>query len=616
MGSPNCYWWEAVGDTAIADAVYQAARWVADQNQFRSQDNLRHARLYGGVDYAGFGPYQHRTHSVKPTTLSMNVVTACVDTLGAKITKTKPRPSFQTFGGNTSQQRRAKRLEKFIQGTFYEAEIYEAGEMVFRDSLILGTGVLKFFERNGKVVVERVLVDNILVDDADGINGKPRQMFERATAAKEVLKAEYARRDDGTVDEELSMVIDNSARPDDMDDPSYGIGDVVQVYEAWHLPSYEGAGDGLHVICTDKALLHSEKWTHDFFPFEEQRFSKRLVGWYGQGLVERLAGIQIEINRILRDITEALRLMSKPRYLAEVSSKIAKGHIRGGSPEAIGDVVTYTGTKPEVWSSNVVPPEQFAHLDRLYARAFEEAGISQLSANGTKPAGLNSAVAQREYNDTQTERFAVVAREWEQFYVRSAKLMIKMAKEIAEREGDYEVRAVSKNSIDIIKWSEVNLPEDCYVMQIFPASSLPTAPAARKDSVMDLIQIGLVTDLGEARRLLDMPDLEASNSVATAEIDDVDLTIEDIVERGEFRPPEPIQNLDMAIQRASAQYLRLRHSDIDQERLAMLLDWISQAKAMRDEVKAQQAQQMQMMQPQAQQAPQMPPAPQMAPAAP
>jgi hypothetical protein len=38
-------------------------------------------------------------------------------------------------------------------------------------------------------------------------------------------------------------------------------------------------------------------------------------------------------------------------------------------------------------------PEVYNHLDRLYQRAYEISGISELSATGKKPAGLESGAA-------------------------------------------------------------------------------------------------------------------------------------------------------------------------------------------------------------------------------
>ena len=66
--------------------------------------------------------------------------------------------------------------------------------------------------------------------------------------------------------------------------------------------------------------------------------------------------------------------------------------------------------------SEKISQDLFMHLDRLYNRSFEIAGISQLSAQSSKPSGLDSGRALREFSDIESERFQ---RKWTKLDLRS-----------------------------------------------------------------------------------------------------------------------------------------------------------------------------------------------------
>lgn len=136
----------------------------------------------------------------------------------------------------------------------------------------------------------------------------------------------------------------------------------------------------------------------------------------------------------------------------------------------------------------------------------------------------------------------------------------------------YKVKLPSRRRAIEIDWKEVDLAEDSYVMQIFPTSSLPQTPAARKQFVTELEAKGMISK-PVAKRLLGFPDIDAEMDLGNAAIDDVDATISAILddEKPVLRAPEPFQNLELLLERTLANYLFARHfEDIEPERLEML----------------------------------------------
>jgi hypothetical protein len=570
--NPGHWWLEDEKDTgARANQMVAAARHLEQDAQDRHQSNLRHARLYGNFDSVGLGIRSYTQSASAPQNkISLNVIAACIDTLAAKIAKNKPIPMFVTDGGSFPEQRQAKALDKFVRGWFYEADVHNKGAEIFLDGCKFDVGALHVYrnEDTGRVCVERVLPDELFVDDAEAVYGEPRQMFRRKYVARENVITGYADEDPAR-----TAAIQGAKPPDDAEQK--GFGDVVEVWEAWHLPSREGGKDGLHVIAIDGCELYSEPWKHDYFPFAFFRYSKRTMGFWGQGVAERLTGIQLEINRLLRSVSEQLRRKGRGRIFVKIGSKVSTAHLTNG----IADVVFYTGdTPPTVDSANAVAPEEFQQLDRLYQRAFQEIGVSELSAGAKKPSGLDAAVAIREFNDIETERFIMIGKAYEQFFLDLTKIALGM---IAETPGNYRVKLVGKSRFEVLSWKDVHLDEDQYVLQMFPISSLPQTPAYRLQRIEELKAGGYITQ-STALRLADMPDIDAEMNLALASQDDVDQTISDILDLTppRLRPVEEFQNLGLLLERTTAVYLRVRHTNIEKERLMMLVTLIDQAREM------------------------------------
>ena len=231
------------------------------------------------------------------------------------------------------------------------------------------------------------------------------------------------------------------------------IKDMVKVIESWRLPSGLDVNDGKHTISVSSGTLLDESYEKDYFPFVFFRWGIRPVGFFGQGLAEQLQGLQLEINKILRTIQVSMHLVSVPKLLVEVSSKIVSSHLNN----RIGGVIKYAGTPPAYAPLGSIPPDLFTHLDRLFARAYEIAGISQLAAQSLKPAGLDSGKALREFNDLETERFMSVAKRYEKVFMDAAEIIIDMGKDIYDRDGEFKVKAKDVKFVETIDSKDVNM---------------------------------------------------------------------------------------------------------------------------------------------------------------
>ncbi len=559
-GAISKRWW-AVPKADRAKAVSGVVKALAEYDTRRSTQYQISARLYGNAQLMGVNGLSYSkvqaTQTAMKDRMSYNVVQSASDAVTAKIAKNKPRALFLTSGGDWKLQRKAKKLDKFVEGIFYENEAYSLGPIIFRDGCVFGDGFVHVYREHGRVKWERVLAGELYVDWVEAFYGKPLQMHRVKNVDKAILKDLYP--------EKAKLIEQAKTATGDKIGTNQNVADQVTVVESWRLPSGPEAKDGLHSINLEEGNLFEEPWTRDHFPFAQFSWSKRLYGFFGQGLAEQIQNIQLEINKILWVIQRSFHLAGSFKVLLANGSKVVKEHLNND----IGAIVTYTGTEPKYVVPPIVPMEIYQHLQTLKNAAFEHAGISMLSAASVKPAGLNSGKALREYNDIESDRFQTVGQAYEKFFLDLAKLSIEEARDIYEKEKKFSVTVPGKKFIESIDWKDVNLEDDEYFMKAFPVSSLPNDPAGRLQTVQEYVQAGFISPR-VGRRLLDFPDIEQIENLQNAEEDFLHEIFEKMVDEGIYTKPEPFDDLALAREMALEYYAQGKLGGLEEDRLELL----------------------------------------------
>lgn len=564
-------WWKYSG-VELASSIHSTIVQLSTVQSYRRLDYWRYARMYGN-SVAGLGSSVLRTgFSGGSNRLALNVIKNMSNAATAKVTKTRPKPMFLTNGGDYMEQKKAKQLTKFVEGQFYESNLYGLAPTIFLDACIYGTGCMKIFTEEESIKCERVFPWELLVDEVDGRDGRPRQIYQIAKMDRLVLCELYPDKVN-----EIMVAPQSSFYMDELQ--TNGIinclSNMIMVQEAWHLPSGKNAKDGKHVIAVEGSVLFEEEYTKDYFPFAFVKWTDAPMGFWGIGLAEDLTGIQYEINVLLRNIQESHHLLGKGHWMVENGSKVLSTHL----DNQIGSITKYSGIAPQVYAPQVVSPEIYRHLSQLYEWAYEIVGISQLSAQSQKPAGLDSGIALRTFADIQTERFVVVSRDYEDFFLETAKQMIELAREMSEENPEYAVRVESGKWVEKIRWSDVNLKTEEYVMKSYPVNALSDDPASKMQQVQDMMSAGLIAP-DEGLRLLDFPDIQSQfqDMFATHEL--MMNWIEDMIDEGEYNPPEPLMDLDLSIRLTQGAYVYYRRLKVPQDNLDLLQRFISDAMAL------------------------------------
>ena len=574
------FWWESKKDIYLRMlAKFDSLR---EDAKDRDKEALMNMRLYGNVymrDLSLHG-YAKVASAAKNHRVQMNICQSMVDTVTSKVTTTYPKVQFLTDGGSFGEQQKAKRLTKFCSGMFYKTKLYEVAPMVFRDAAVMGMGVMKIHGNEDGLHCERIFPNEVFIDEVEAINGAPRQYFQRKYVNAEVLKRMFPN---------SASKIDDAPRVESQSH-TRNTSDMVECIEAWHLPSGKGADDGLHSIVIDGADLFTEQWTRGV-PFVFLRWTPRLLGFFAEGLCSQLTGLQVELNWICRAVAQSMRLAT-PKIMLQSGTQVSKGTITN----EMWGIVEYTGQPPTFYVPQTVAPEVMSHMDRIFSRAYEIAGVSTMESQAKNPTGLESGVALREYASQASTRFASIQRQYEQMFLDAADHMIEVTRGLHEDGVDLEMIHAGDKDIQKIKWSQIDLTKDCYVMKKFPSNLLPDTPAGKLQSVVEMSQAGLIDPM-QSMMLLDYPDTEALTQLATSNYHDILFVIDQILEHGRFIPPEPYQDLQLAIKIVNSAYLKAKCQGAPDKKLDLLRRFIESCVALVQQAQAEEqakAQQMAM----------------------
>lgn len=569
------YWWKAE-ESEMANQIAATIKFIQTHQSTRLEQLTASTRLYGNASPFNFiGPALSRSASSNATAssnrISFNLCASVVDTITAKVAKNKVVPQFITSGGVWGMQKKAEQLSKFMEGCFHAQDVDMKRVEMFRDGGVWGTGVVHTSDYDDDILVERVLPHEIIVDQIEAMNGNPRQMHRVKPVDRELLLEMFK-------DNDEALEIINEANPPEQIELG-GVGtaaDILIPSESWHLKSGKDADDGIHVMCLGDKVLFKEEYDEDDFPFTFFRYSKSLLGFWGQGACERLQNLQGEINRGMITIQRSHWMMAGPKIACEVSSKIPAQHITND----VASILYYHQTPPQYLTPPIIQPEVYTWVDSLIAKGFQQEGVSQLAASSLKPQGVDSGAAMRTYDEIGDDRLLFIGQEIERCTLDIGNKMIKAAKRIYSRKKKFTVVFPQASFMESIDWGDIKLKDDEYVLKSYPVSSLPDDPAGRLAYIQEQMQSGLISPRA-GRKLMAMPDIEMSDKLANAPENLIDKIIEDMLMSDEitedtYRPPEPYYDLNLAKQIALQYYNYAALNNCPEDRLELLRRFMSQ----------------------------------------
>lgn len=573
--APQNVWWEFDPNSdEAALAVHGLLKQWDQANSGIQAANLRNLRLYsnretqalsiaqyvlaGNQDSAFGGMPSSGVFASRPNRITLNVVKSCIDTVVNKLSKNKIVPKFLTTGGALQQRTKAEEANQFIFGLLNQMNAHQVFRLVLRDACIFGTGFSKSYIRDGEAVIERIFPDEVFVDPSDAYYGDPITIYQRKFVNKKVLELQFPER--SAAIQALST----------MEYPfANSVSDTVLVIEAWRMSKH--GIKGRHIICADGVNLFDEPWKSEKCPIRMLHYCRPILSFWGTGIAEELIGIQVEINRLLMHIQECMRLLQQPRIFVEMGSKANPAHWVND----IGTFIPYSGNKaPFIYTAPTVHPEVFQQLENLYRKAYEIVGVSQLSAQSKKPSGLDSGRALREFADIESERMMLLGQDFEDYIVDASMALLE------QMPSGYVVQSFEKaTGIREIKWADLKMRRDDYMLRTFPVSALPQHPAAKLEFVGELSKSGMI-DADDTAELLNFPDLEGKMKIQLSPNKLIQRAIESALNHGNYVSPEPYMNLDKAIQLGQQYFSWAVLEEYPEERIDMVRRFIDECAQM------------------------------------
>lgn len=590
------FWWEGEpSDPAMSkvhECLFDTVRSIEENQYLIHKQTFVNAALYCNRELPGldWGSNTERDVDYKPvSSTAENLVASVVNTVSALISKNKPKPTPVVKDADFSTERIGKQLDRYLYGEFQHQDIWSKGQKVFNDACWAPLGALKIFLDGDEICTERVMPDEIIVDQREVVSGQmPFQLYQRKLVPRVVLQWAFPDR---------HYEIEKAQASGSFAYTSYRTpsADNIVVIEAWKLAK-EGS-PGRHSIVIDGCTLVDEEYTRERFPFVFFRWEPLPTGFYGKPLVEEIAPFQIRMNELNHKIRLAQDLMCVPRIFVDGSSRLIKTHL----DNQIARVIHYRGKTPEPMNWPGISPEIYSERERIRAAAFEYAGISQMSAQAKLPEGarLDSSKAIREYNMVEDQRFSLQSQRYEAFFLEVAEHLMELSADLYKGGTNRKVRFHNRKLIDDIEWSQVKELVDNrqYVLQIEASSVMNMTPAARLDELDSLAFRGLI-DTNQYKANLGHPDLEEIQALGSIGMDNIKMTAEQL-DRGEFPQPDPLQDLNAGIPYIHLTYLRRVEQKAPEEILQAYRDWIALAQGIIDQATAQANEQQRQMEEQA-----------------
>lgn len=543
---------------------------ILRNRQGRRRIVARRNAMYFGADPMMFGGGSS-VGEYDEEVLTLNAAENAIDTVASKVCKNRVLPVAMTDGGTFEEQVRAKNFNHFIEGFFNESGIYDLDMQMVYDALLFDAAVWLMDEEDDKIRVGRVPSIEISVDESESRYGTPRSWFRTRRMDRMQLLEMY--KDD---DEEKRKAILNVAI-DRLDDDVYFqdmASDMVVVQEAWHLPSGPDAEDGQYVRWVKGCTLEKARYELSSAPFVLMSDKPPIAGLWNRPMMSRLIPAQREFDKMNRRIQACVDMIGVPRIVVSNGSNIRKSSI---SDELASVLETDDINGIRDWNAEPLHQQVFAYRNQLPMDMLRFAGISEMSASSQVPRGITAARALETLNEAESERLVPFWNMRDKAYIQLAYLGLELARKLSKRNPDYSVLAPNgRKGVKRVRFADVDISQDKYVIQVFATSLLAKSPSARYEQLTEMRMNGDITPR-QYKRELGNPDLDAEMSLEGAPEELVDMQIAKILLDGEMVTVEPTDPHELIVQRGTLSLSRAKIDEVPRDRWENLLRYVQAA---------------------------------------
>lgn len=482
----------------------------------------------------------------------LNVIKSAIDTVTSKLSQARVRPFFDAVRGDYQTIKAARSAQQFFDQFFDSQKVYERATETARGAMLFDAG--HFFIDEDNFTVSPLPHWELFIDpyevNAAGLRAATYGMIFRRSYPLSMVKAQFPE----------AGIWDSLYK----DAPRDAVGEYIIFFDL-------AAGRKWYVL--NKEIVHVKEIDYKRLPVTSIWWAPPILGWSTSCLADDLYTIQVTIDEIQLRIDQAIKQSPFNTVYVPEGSEIKATML---SNEA-GIVVPYmegpNGGAPVVATPAPISPEYSRLLDAYVQKAYELAGISQLSAQAKKPAGVTAGVALQTLEDIESERHNVTVQAYIHQFVEIAEIAV----EVFPSGADVLPAAMNRARVS---WGDIKRQRDLFRVQFSAGSALAKDPATKIQQIQSLQSLGI--DLKPILpQLLEIPDLETAYSATTASYDYVQTVITRAAETGEI-DFLAIVDMEMLFAETIRWMLRLSADDANKkylENLNKLLNRVVQEQA-------------------------------------
>ena len=371
----------------------------------------------------------------------LNVVKSAIDAVVSKISTAHCRPFVNTVKGSFKTIQICKQLQVFFDYYFDEKNVQSKITEALRDACIFDSGYLYLDEINGDIKVV-----------------EPWNVYTRQRE-KNDFRSVYVEFPNASVD---------SLKDEDFEFLNSGEKRGLYVTIGY----FYDARSKTKATLVNRQIRDISSLQSDTIPVCPIYYTMPIVGNTTLSIADMLKGIQVEVDELMMRISDASVLNPAQTILLGNASNIKVGQLNN----KVGNVVQYNSQNPTGAGVDVVTPEFISSqyitlLDNLIEKAYNMVGISQLSAQGKKPSGLDSGVALATQADIESDRFQVLLDQYIRTFTELAKIVVKVfeANKDIIKPNRYNLR---------LTWGDVEKEYDKMRIQFSAADNLSKDPSS------------------------------------------------------------------------------------------------------------------------------------------
>lgn len=419
--------------------------------------------------------YQDDVYSEDSVVPKLNVIKSAIDSVVSKMATAHCRPFVNTVKGSYKTIQICKQLQIFLDYYFDEQRVQSKIVEALRDACIFDSGYVYVSEASGNISVVQ-----------------PWNVYTRQ-AEKGDFHSVYIEFPNSSID--------------CLDDNDY---DLLKNEEIKSLYTTIGYfyDTRTHTKATliNRQIRKIDEITFDVVPVVPIYYTNPIVGNHCLSIADMLKGIQVEIDQLMKRISDASVLNPALTYFISNATNIKVGQLNN----KVGNIVQYNaaqGSNPvEVSTPSFIGDQYMSLLNDLTEKAYNMVGISQLTAQGKKTPGLNSGVALATQNDIESDRFQVLLDQYILMFTDVAKMVTKIF------QSNKDIIKPSRYSLRLT-WGDVSKEYDKMRIQFSAADSLSKDPSEKLKQLQALAQAGIIPAT-QIASLLELPDINRGYSVA------------------------------------------------------------------------------------------------------